>query len=630
MPKNYFLPFTILCISALYGQEYAVGNIKDELKKKANAVIRKDQQDITIKSIDQMEIKYSKATTVLNQSGAELAYITIPYDKLSRPSQIKVSILDENGKQIKTYSKSDFKDYSHGQNFVLYTDDRVLFLTPEASTFPYTVVAEYTVNTSNTIFFPSFIPFHSYKISLEKASVNIKNTSGINLRTKINPSFIATPSEQRTNDIISYTFTNVPAVENEVKSPDLDQMLPKVQFSLDQFSLEGKKGDFKDWNSFGKWYYSNLLQPSSVLTEDLKKEIAALNLQGSTEDKVRSLYQYMQNKTRYIAVAIGIGDWQPMPADDVRKKSYGDCKALSNYMKTLLDAAGIKSYYAIINSDDSVINFDEDFPKMGGNHAILMIPTEKDNIWLENTSQKTAFNHLSYSTTARNVLAVDENGIKIIKTPVYDAGKNKSIMKAEITINSEGGVSGKSNFSLTGWQYDMYLSLDGQSNKEASDALKSRFSELNYETANINNFKNNRNDAVMSFDFDYQAKNYSKKIGQDLLFRAIPFNELTSINNIEERKLPFENAFAYADDYEIIYNIPAGYKISEIPQPQSISSAYGNYSLKAVTNDKNQIIIKRQITINRGSYPKEQFADYLAFRKKIVSADNSKMLITKN
>jgi hypothetical protein len=88
------------------------------------------------------------------------------------------------------------------------------------------------VNTSNTIFFPSFIPFHSYKISLEKASVNIKNTSGINLRTKVNPSFIATPSEQRTNDIISYTFTNVPAVENEVKSPDLDQMLPKVQFSL--------------------------------------------------------------------------------------------------------------------------------------------------------------------------------------------------------------------------------------------------------------------------------------------------------------------------------------------------------------------------------------------------------------
>ncbi len=219
----------------------------------------------------------------------------------------------------------------------------------------------------------------------------------------------------------------------------------------------------------------------------------------------------MQNKTRYIFVAIGIGGWQPMQADDVRKKSYGDCKALSNYMKTLLDAAGIKSYYAIINSDASIINFDEDFPRMGGNHAILMVPTEKDNIWLENTSQKIAFNHLSYSTTARNVLAVDENGIKLMKTPVYDADKNRSVMQAEITLNPEGGINGKSKFNLTGWQYDMYLVLDGLSNKEAVDALKNRFSELNYETAGINNLKNDRNTAVLSFDFDYQTKTYSKK-----------------------------------------------------------------------------------------------------------------------
>lgn len=98
-------------------------------------------------------------------------------------------------------------------------------------------------------------------------------------------------------------------------------------------------------------------------------------------------------------------------------------------------------------------------------------------------------------------------------------------MKAEITINSEGGVHGKSNFSLTGWQYDMYLSLDGLSNKEASDALKSRFSELNYETANINNFKNNRNDALLSFDFDYQAKTIQRK-----LVRTYYFGQFRSMN----------------------------------------------------------------------------------------------------
>jgi hypothetical protein len=61
----------------------------------------------------------------------------------------------------------------------------------------------------------------------------------------------------------------------------------------------------------------------------------------------------MQNKTRYVNVSIGIGGWQPMIPEDVRRKGYGDCKGLTNYMKTLLDAAGIKSYYSVITSDET-------------------------------------------------------------------------------------------------------------------------------------------------------------------------------------------------------------------------------------------------------------------------------------
>ena len=630
MLKNYFVLGAIACCTVAYAQQYAVSGIKEELKKNASAVIRKDQRDIWIKSIDQIETKYSSAVTVLNQNGASVAYITIPYDKVTKPSQIKVSLLDENGKQIKTYSKSDFKDYSYGGNSTLYTDDRVLVPTPEGVSYPYTVVTEYTSTSGNTIFFPNFVPFHGYKTSLENAEVNIKNTSGINLRTKVTPTFLGKPDEQKGDNTWRYTFANIPAVEKEIKSPDIDQFLPKVQFSLDQFSLEGKKGDFKDWNSFGKWYYDNLLMPSSVVTEDIKKDVAALNLQGSTADKVKKLYQFMQNKTRYINVAIGIGGWQPITADEVRRKSYGDCKALSNYMKTLLDAAGIKSYYAIINSDDSVINFDEDFPKMGGNHAILMVPTEDGDIWLENTSQRVAFNHLSSSTTGRNALAVSDSGLNIVKTPVYGPEKNKGEMTTTITLLPDGGMTGESNFKLSGGQYDSFLVLDVLSNKEGVDALKERYSELNYENAELKNVNNNRDQAVMSFDYSYKAKNYSKKLGEDILFRVVPFYELLSIANTDERKLPFENAFAYQDDYVITYNLPAGYKVSELPKSENITSPYGTYSMEIAPNDKGQIVVRRKISIKKGSYPKENFPEYLAFRKKMVTADNAKILITKN
>ena len=74
------------------------------------------------------------------------------------------------------------------------------------------------------------------------------------------------------------------------------------------------------WNEFGNWFYQNLINPVSEVTPALQAEVAALNLTGSTHDKVKKLYQYMQSKTRYVAIMEGIGGWKPMLVEDVRKK----------------------------------------------------------------------------------------------------------------------------------------------------------------------------------------------------------------------------------------------------------------------------------------------------------------------
>ncbi|MDR6158004.1 hypothetical protein QF023_001520 [Chryseobacterium sp. SLBN-27] len=626
----------ILCTVALsaaslyYAQSFPASAIPENLKKNADAVIRKDFTTIQINKIDDIKYQLYTVTTVLNKDGDSDAQVYIPYEKGNNISDVKVNIYDESGKKIKSFSKSDFGDFANNNQGTFYSDSRVMVLSYTPTQYPYTVEFSYQIGDENTVFLPDFTPFRSTKVSLEEAQMKLINKSGIELRTKIYPSVYNYTSviESENADGKTYTYKNVPALDDVFLLPQPVKILPKVSFALTKFNLEGKQGSINSWSDFGSWYYNSILQPVSVSNPAIKAEVMSLNLNGTKEEKVKKLYQHMQAKTRYIFVALGIGGWQPMLPDEVQKKGYGDCKGLTNYMKTLLDEAGIPSYYSVVNSSSSPVSFDKDFPKMGGNHVILMVPTEKGNIWLENTSQQVAFNHLSYNTTARNVLSIRKEGIELIDTPDYTAEQSKEKQQLKIKINEDNSILGEGNFSYTGLQYDNNLILATMSPKERTEAVKNMFDILHFEKIEMKNFLNDKDNAVARYDLDFKANNYSKNAGSSIIFRAVPIYSNNIYKNEENRELPFELRQSYEDDYEVSFTIPQQYKIEELPENVVLNSEFGTYKLSFVKNGES-LKVNRTIRINKGIYPKEKYNDYVNFRKKTINIDNSKILISK-
>ena len=67
--------------SFYYAQNFPASTIPENLKKNANAVIRKDLTTIQINSINEIKYQYTTVTTVLNKYGDEKAVIAIPYEK---------------------------------------------------------------------------------------------------------------------------------------------------------------------------------------------------------------------------------------------------------------------------------------------------------------------------------------------------------------------------------------------------------------------------------------------------------------------------------------------------------------------------------------------------------------------
>lgn len=624
--KKLITLFVVMSVKML-AQDYGITSIPSQLLKNANAVIRNSEQKSVINSVSQVDSYFTRAVTIMNKAGDDYAALKIPYDKTNRVSDIKVRTFDAFGKLSKTYSKKDFSDFSASEGFELYTESRMLFLKIISTNYPFTVELSYKEDSSDTAFLNPFSTFYGYNASIENSSYSFVNKSGSRLRKRIKNTDYGTIALEGDDNNFSVSYKNVPAVLEEKYAPNPVVLMPRAEFALDTFTLKGKLGDMSNWQNFGKWY-NELLEPVSKITPEIQQEVNTLNLQGTIEEKVKTIYQYMQNKTRYVFVALGIGGWQPMIAEDVRKKSYGDCKALTNYMRVLLKAAGIPSYYSVIYMDETPKFFDKDFPRMDGNHVILCVPTEKGNIWLENTSQRIAYNHLSYRTTDRNVIMIKDNTAEIVDTPKSLTENNKEILRIKAKISENNDLEVSSNFSYSGGLYDMWMPLLSLTPVEQKDAIKHRYDNLQFSSIDIRDVTNDRDNALIKFDLNFKADNYSKSLGSDIYFRAIPFLDSDFYLDSSERRLPIEIPFGFTDDYEIEYTIPDNYKFAENPLPIKIDSEFGNFSMEFVTQDK-KLIIKRKFMLKKGVFPPDKISNYINFRKQANKIDNSKILITK-
>ena len=290
----------------MFSQNYGISEIPEELKKDANAVVRNISSEYVIKAENSLELKKKIAISILNKAGDGSSYVYIPHDKYTKISDIKIKVLDENGKLIKSYSKSDLNDVSQSDDSYLYSDDRALTMKILQPIFPYTIETTFTERTSDTVFLPVIQPYWADHISVEHWSIEFKNESGIKLRKKVTETFFGKAEISESENLTRVSYKNIPAYKEEDYSPDRRTVVSKVEFALDRACLKGVCGDFSNWNSFATWY-QGLLEPVSVITPEIQQEVDALNLSGTVSEKVQKIYQYMQSKTCYVFLAIGFG-----------------------------------------------------------------------------------------------------------------------------------------------------------------------------------------------------------------------------------------------------------------------------------------------------------------------------------
>ncbi len=627
--KKFFCLAMLCCTAFGFAQaNYSVASIPKDLTKYSNSVILDELVEIDVTNINKMTVKTHRVIAVLNKQGDGDTRMYGLYDANSKVKSIEARIYNGQGKQIEHFKKKDFMDVSR-TGISIYSDDRMLGVRYTPTTYPYIVVFDRETETGDTAFLSPWRPLADFAESTKNSVMKIKfdpsnkpkfkakNLEGHNISISENP------------DELIFSAKDISTIRYEEHCPSGSNIFPIVYVALNNFKLKGHTGIGTDWNLFGSWMDKSLLSDVTELPAGTIAQVKSLVANETTnEGKARKVYQYVQDKVRYISINIGIGGWKPMLASEVDKLSYGDCKALTNYTKALLEAVGVPSYYTVVYGDSTKWDIMEDFSSFQGNHVILGIPDNDEITWLECTSQDTPYGYIGNFTDDRDVLIMTPEGGKIVHTKIYETEENTQENNATVKIDTEGNVVVNFQSVSKGLQYDKKYMLPKEKQEDLDEHYKEKWGYINGFTIADVKLDNNREEVVFTEELTLNINNYASPVGNDFLFSANVFNQNQYIPpRIESRKqnLYIDNGFVHTDAVEVI--IPDNFEVDGLPEDTILETKFGKYQMGFSTTSDNKLVYNRTMILNKGEYPASEYENFRDFFRSISRLDKTKILL---
>lgn len=563
-----------------------------------------------------------------NAKGTNYAEFSIPYQEDNPLKNLNAHIEDTFGNVIKRLKSKDIEHTSAYSNVSFHSDRKIASFKLIHTQYPYVIKYSYTQEEDAFIALDHWKPALDQRIPVIKATLKVEVPVDTKLRIHeqhIEPGHIEHSGEQTT---YRWSTDTIIRPQRENYAPSIDQIVPTVTVIPLEFQY-GLKGNTESWTTYGNWV--NLMnQGLDILTDEDRNKVHELTGHLSNDyEKIKTLYHYLQDNTRYINVSMDFGGLCPYPATYVGKNKYGDCKALTNYMKALLKEAGIYSIYTDVYAGKYPNPINPSLPSQQFNHVILCVPQPNDTIWLECTSSTLPFNYLGTFTQNRTVLLVEKDNSRLVQTPKLRANEVIEAYHHQISVTENGNATFSTTGTVKGAQYEFLKDLDTHVTASQKTDILDRFRLI--KRTDIEDYEL----SVPDRDSTYVRISLSGTI-QQVLDNLGPKSLLKPVNSFYMKlEKPAERTQPVFIPYPIVkidtfnYSLPDN--ISKIAglKNSTINGSFGNYQRSYAFED-NQLQVIRQLTINAGQYELDEYDAFYQFISQISKHEQQKTLITFN
>lgn len=421
------------------------------------------------------------------------------------------------------------------------------------------------------------------------------------------------PLEQGMNGFTATSVENLPAFQEESYMIGEANVRAWILFLY----MESDRRDPKKyWEKRGKEIYTNLRQ--SLKVNDEIKQAAAKAVEGATteQQKVLALISYVRTNLRGFFDA-SVSDSErakvikSLPKDRARtsaeifKTGLGTSDELNTLFAAMAQAVGLEARPALVGDRDGII-FDPSYADSFFLNNIDMA-VKIDGKWrlFDATTHTLPSNMISWREEGTQALVSDPKAPTFIPTPFSPPGDSVSMHRANFQLSEDGALEGDVQMYYTG-----HAAADRRESKigdapdkqqeEVKELLTRPFPSAEVTAIKLENVDNSNQ--VLTYSMHVRIPGYAQRTGKRLLFSPMFFQQGDSPRfSASQRKYPIAFRYAWREDDEIRYKLPAGFKIDNGENPGSLNfGPPGAYELKMGLTADGTFVVNRVLEFGRG------------------------------
>jgi len=529
----------------------------------------------------------------------------------------------------------DFKPlYTYyGSDDIFYSDEQVCYFPINIPKIGGAGVVKFEETVADPRYFTSIMFPESYAVKHKEVSIKIPRWMKVELKEYNFEAFNIKKSVQYITgddaDVYTYTIDNLPATVKESNSPGPTYIYPHLLVLCKSAATGGH--NFTYFNTVDDLYsWCHGLAKNAVTNQDVinakAKELTA-GLSGDI-DKIKAIFYYVQDNTRYIAFEDGIAGFKPEAADEVLRKKYGDCKGMANLTRALLAAAGYDARFCWLGTD--YIAYDYQTPSLAiGNHMICALNFQGKTYFLDATESYIGFNEYAERIQGRQVLV--DNGDKYMLThvPVANIDQNRDIETGKFSINGEN-FTGDVGHVWKGEDKEDVLSGLNSIKKEKTETAMITFLSVGNPAYVISGLKisgTETPDKDVSVNYGVIYKDGLSAFGKDYYVDLDRKKDLQDgAIKIGERKHDFWFGHKINLTLDNELTLPAGYKISYLPAPLDVVNPAYEFHVQ-YTDGHGKLLYKKNILIKNTHLASANFAQWNKDIEQLTKAYNETVVL---